>query len=106
MWSRRRWSSRESAKVSPDTTKRLAFSTPAGCRRTLEKDRSRSNGGSFHIARLAGRDSGGEGALVSVAVASGGSRYLFQLDGRNPGNQPGNGGVKGCRTRSWTCSRP
>jgi len=34
-----RWSNQGLEKASPDTTKRLAFSTPAGCQRTPEKDR-------------------------------------------------------------------
>ncbi len=38
-----RWSNQGLEKASPDTTKRLAFSTPAGCRKAPEKDRWRSN---------------------------------------------------------------
>jgi len=38
-----RWSNQGLEKASPDTTKRLAFSTLAGCRKAPEKDRWRSN---------------------------------------------------------------
>ena len=34
-----RWSNQGLEKAPPDTTKRLAFSTPAGCRKAPEKDR-------------------------------------------------------------------